>query len=326
VSDTSASNGTTTRVLITGAGGFVGRHLADHLSGFDKYELIGIEAHKGTPVDGVKMLVCDLLDAELTSRVIKRHQPDVIFHLAAQAFVPQSIAAPAETLVNNSVAQINVLEACRRIGINPVIVIASSAEIYGAVPVSDMPITEEHHFRPSNPYAVSKVTQDMLGFQYAASYDMRIVRGRPFNHVGPGQSDRFVVSSFARQIAEVQAGRSDPIILVGNLAAERDFLDVRDVVRAYAMMADPALAGEAFNIASGQPRSIQSILDDLLRISSCEIEVRQDPNRLRPADIPVLVGDAGKLRQATGWVPEISMEQSLQDTLDYWRGRLASDY
>ena len=271
---------------------------------------------------GVRWLVCDLLDADLTRRVIERYRPDIIFHLAAQAYVPKAVANPAETLINNAVSQVNVVESCRTAGIDPIIVIVSSAEVYGAVPPAEIPITELQPFRPRNPYAVSKVTQDMLGLQYFLSYNMNIIRVRPFNHIGPGQNDRFVVSSLARQIAEIELGRADPVLLVGNLDAVRDFLDVRDVVRAYFAIAKTEFTGEVFNVASGVGVAIRSVLDQFLDLSASNVTVREDPARLRPSDIPLLVGDSTKLREATGWQPEISLEDSLLDTLNDWRERL----
>jgi GDP-4-dehydro-6-deoxy-D-mannose reductase len=240
--------------------------------------------------------------------------------------VPRAVIDPAGTLITNAVSQINVLEACRAVGLDPVVVVAGSAEIYGMASPTDMPLTEDQPFRPSNPYAVSKLAQDMFGLQYALSYGMRIVRARPFNHVGPGQSDRFVLSNFARQIAEAEAGLADPVLLVGNLDARRDFLDVRDVVRAYRLLADARFAGEAFNIASGIGRSIRDLLGLLLSRSAVDIEVRSDPARMRPSDLPVLIGDASRLRDATGWTPEIPIEQSIADTLDDWRGRVRRNW
>ncbi len=287
-----------------------------------EWDLVGLQAHPGGQLDGVRMLVCDLLDADLTNRVVERYRPDVIFHLAAQAYVPKAVANPAETLVNNAVSQVNVFEACRRAGLDPIIVVVSSAEVYGAVPPEDVPIIEQHGFAPRNPYAVSKVTQDMLGLQYALSYGMRVVRVRPFNHIGPGQNERFVVSSLARQIAEIELGLADAVLLVGNLDAVRDFLDVRDVVAAYEAVARTEFEGDVFNVASGTGRSIQSILDTLLALSDANVSIQEDPARLRPSDIPVLVGDASRLHAATGWEPSITIEQSLRDTLDGWRSRL----
>jgi len=313
------------RILITGASGFAGRHLAGHLLTSTSWEITGLQTHVAAPLDGVRMLSCDLLDADLTKRVIAHHQPEIIFHLAAQAYVPKAVANPAGTLNTNIIAQVNLLEACRAVRIDPIIVVVSSADIYGDVPPNQSPIRETQPFRPRNPYAVSKATQDLLGLQYALSYGMRIVRVRPFNHIGPGQNERFVVSSLARQIAEIEAGRADPVLLVGNLDAQRDFLDVRDVVRAYALVAREEFAGDVFNVASGEARPIQAVLDYLLCLTQVDVDVHQDPARLRPSDIPVLLGDATKLTQATGWQPEIAFEQSLADTLNEWRRRIASN-
>jgi GDP-4-dehydro-6-deoxy-D-mannose reductase len=312
------------RALITGASGFAGRHLAGHLIASTNWEITGLQTHAAAPLEGVRMLSCDLLDADLTQRVVAHHRPEIIFHLAAQAYVPKAVANPAGTLNTNIIAQVNLLEACRAVGIDPIIVVVSSADIYGDVPPEQSPIRETQSFRPRNPYAVSKATQDLLGLQYALSYGMRIVRVRPFNHIGPGQNERFVVSSLARQIAEIEARRSDPVLLVGNLEAQRDFLDVRDVVRAYALVARADFAGDVFNVASGVARPIQAVLDHLLCLTQVDVDVHEDPARLRPSDIPVLVGDATKLRQATGWQPEIAFERSLADTLDGWRRRIAS--
>ncbi len=310
------------RALITGAAGFVGRHLAALLARNRDWELFGIESRPGVSIPNVRMVVCDLRDDTRTRSVIRDCRPDYIFHLAAQANVPIAVASPSDTLINNAVAQINVLEACRADSLDPVILVVSSAEVYGAAAPEDLPLTEEQPFRPANPYAVSKVTQDMLGLQYFLSYGMRIIRVRPFNHIGPGQSDHFVVSSFARQIAEIEAGLAEPVVRVGNLDAQRDFLDVRDVVWSYELVTKPELAGEVFNVASGIPRPIRSILDRLVALSSATITIEEDPARLRPSDVPVLIGDAGKLYRSTGWQPRVAIEQSLADTLAFWRERI----
>lgn len=273
-------------------------------------------------VEGVEMVTCDLLDRDHVARVLEHYRPDTIFHLAAQAYVPKAVAAPAETLVNNAVAQINVLEACRASCPDAVVVVVGSSEEYGLARADEMPLDEDQPFRPTNPYAVSKIAQDMLGLQYHLSYGLNVVRVRPFNHIGPGQSDRFVVSSMARQIAEAEAGRVEPVILVGNLQPSRDFLDVRDVVAAYTVVAREALAGQVFNVASGIPRPVQSLLDRLLAMARIDIEVREDPSRLRPSDVPIVYGNAARLRLETGWAPVVSIDQSLADTLDDWRSRV----
>lgn len=313
------------RCLITGVGGFVGRHLAALLVRETDWKIFGIEARNGVEVQGVEISRCDLLDLESVMRVVADQRPDVIFHLAAQAYVPTSVAAPSETLVNNTVAQINLFEACRTAGIDPVILVVGSSEVYGAVEPDESPLSERQPFRPVNPYAVSKVAQDMLGLQYFLSYGLRVVRVRPFNHIGPGQSDRFAVASFARQIAEAEAGRSEPVIRVGNLAAQRDFLDVRDVVRAYHLLMRPEFAGQVFNIASGVPRSVQEILDRLLRLTRLRMQVVEDQTRMRPSDVAIMYGDAGTLMVRTGWKPLISIDQSLEDLLNDWRARIAEE-
>jgi len=308
--------------LITGAGGFVGRHLATLLRRDGIEHLVGIEARPVAAVDDMEMITCDLLDRDHVGRVIAHYRPQIIFHLAAQAYVPKAVAAPAETLINNAVAQINVLEASRASCPEAIIVVVGSSEEYGLAAPDDMPLDEDQPFRPTNAYAVSKIAQDMLGLQYHLSYGSRVVRVRPFNHIGPGQSDRFVVSSMARQIAEAEAGRADPVILVGNLQAERDFLDVRDVVSAYALVARAEFSGQVFNVASGIPRPIGALLERLVSMAQCEILVREDPSRLRASDVPVVFGDAARLRLQTGWEPRVKLERSLSDTLDYWRLRV----
>jgi GDP-4-dehydro-6-deoxy-D-mannose reductase len=310
------------KILITGASGFVGRHLTRHLSQHSSNEIVGLSSRKRPPLDGGHLLVCDLRDADLTRRVLERHRPDVIYHLAGQAHVPRAFSDPADTLITNVVGQINLFEGCRAAGINPVILVVSSAEVYGAVSPDRIPIDEDEPLKPNNPYASSKAAQDLYGGQYVASYGMPIIRVRPFNHVGPGQADRFVISSFARQIAEVEAGTAEPVILVGNLDPIRDFLDVRDVVRAYEFVARSAFAGEIFNVASGKGVRIREILDVLVRAASCPVEVRTDPERVRPVEVPEFRGDSSRLTDATGWQPTYSLEQTTIDVLDDWRSRV----
>jgi GDP-4-dehydro-6-deoxy-D-mannose reductase len=310
--------------LITGAAGFVGQHLVTELERETDWQLLGLRRRAGPEQLGTRtrLLSCDLLDRELVLRVLARHRPAYIFHLAAQSYVPQAFAAPSETLTNNLLGQLNLLEACRVLEIDALIVVACSAEEYGFARPDEQPLNEEQPFRPGNPYAVSKIAQDMLGLQYWLSYGLRVLRMRPFNHFGPGQSERFVLASFARQIAQVELGLAEPVVLTGDLSAERDFLDVRDVVRAYRLAALRATPGEAYNVASGVARRLGDVLDMLRAHASVPVEVRRDPGRLRPADIPRLVGDAGKLRAATGWTPRIALETSLTDTLDFWRATL----
>jgi GDP-4-dehydro-6-deoxy-D-mannose reductase len=305
--------------LVTGATGFAGRHLVELLLAETSWDVIGLSTSTTRVDDRLRILACDLRDASLVQRVVARHLPDVIFHLAAQSYVPKAFASPADTFVTNVVGQLNLLEACRAASIDPTILIVGSAEEYGQVEPDELPIRETQPFRPVNPYAVSKIGQDMLGLQYWLSYDMRIVRVRPFNHVGPGQSDRFVLSSFARQIADAERGRVEPVVLVGNLDARRDFLDVRDVARAYVLVVRHAQPGDVFNVALGQAQRVGDLLERLVAMARVPITVQIDPTRVRPLDIPVFVGDASRLRAATGWAPRMSIDTTLADVLDYWR-------
>ncbi|HBY46619.1 MAG TPA: GDP-mannose 4,6-dehydratase [Thermomicrobiales bacterium] len=313
-----------TTAVITGASGFVGRHLVHELEQETDWRVVGLARHASVLGARTHVLACDLLDEALVRRTIEHVAPDVIFHLASHSYVPQSVAAPAETLTNNLVGQLNVLEAVRSAGLSAGIVAICSAEEYGFVGPDETPITESQPFRPGNPYAVSKIAQDMLAYQYALSYGMPVVRMRPFSHIGPGQSDRFVLSSFARQIVDAEMGRIEPVILVGNLDAVRDFLDVRDVVRAYRLVAVDIVPGEVFNLASGVGRRIGDLLDLLITLSRAPLEIRQDPARLRPSDVPVLIGDASRFRSRVGWEPRVPIETTLTDILDDWRVRLAT--
>jgi GDP-4-dehydro-6-deoxy-D-mannose reductase len=246
-------------------------------------------------------------------------RPDLVFHLAAMADVGRSFQNPWETLENNIVSQINVLQAILNLRLPTRILVVSSAEIYGSAVKTGVPQDENTPFQPANPYSVSKVAQDMLGLQYFISYKMPIIRARPFNHIGPSQKGGFVAADFASQIAAIEAGQHEPVIYVGNLSAERDFTDVRDVVRAYYLLALKGEPGQAYNVCSGEAYSVQYLLDTLLNFSTVNVEVRQEPSRMRPSDVPRRVGDATKLREATGWKPEILFEQSLLDILNDWR-------
>jgi GDP-4-dehydro-6-deoxy-D-mannose reductase len=250
---------------------------------------------------------------------VEEIKPDYIFHLAAQSFVPSSFVDPWDTLENNIRSELNLLEAVRQSGREVWFLIVGSNEEYGAPEPDELPQTELNPLRPNNPYAVSKVGQDFLGLQYHLAYGIAVVRVRPFNHTGPGQSPRFVVPAFASQIAHIEVGLQEPVMRVGNLATSRDFVDVRDIVRAYHLAVTEGEPGEVYNLASGQPQSIQSILETLLGYSETDIRVERDPEQYRPVDVPVVYGSAEKFYRRTGWVPRIPFEQTLQDTLVYWR-------
>jgi GDP-4-dehydro-6-deoxy-D-mannose reductase len=255
-------------------------------------------------------------------RAVEAARPDLIFHLAAQTFVPASVEDPCETLTTNLLGQTHLLEAVRALRLDPVIQTACSSEEYGLVRKDEVEIRETNPLRPRSPYAVSKVAQDYQGYQYFLSYGMRVVRTRAFNHTGPRHGEVFALSSFAKQLAAIALGRSEPVILVGNLDAVRDFSDVRDVVRAYVLAALRGEPGEVYNISSGRGRSMRELLDTLIALSGLEVEVRIDPHRLRPSDVEILIGDSTKFRERTGWKPEIPIETTLLDLFDYWRERL----
>ena len=311
--------------LITGVGGFVGGHLARLLlKTVPDIKLHGTVLEAPSP-DMASILHChqmDLKDYDAIYSLLQAIRPDYIYHLAAQAFVPRSFEDPWETMENNIRAQLNIIQACLALNLQPRILVISSAEIYGTVKPEELPLAEDAALRPSNPYSVSKVTQDMLGLQYHISHHLPIMRVRPFNHIGPGQSDRFVAPAFAMQIARIETGQQDPIIYVGNLSPKRDFTDVRDIVRAYQLVMEKGAPGAVYNIASGTTYSIQQLLDTMLSYTDADVEVRVDESRLRPVDNPIVQGDATRLRHDTGWAPTISFEQTLRDVLADCRQRI----
>jgi GDP-4-dehydro-6-deoxy-D-mannose reductase len=318
------------RVLITGITGFAGSHLAEYiLSEHPGVEVYGTQRWRSRTENirgiesKIQLLECDLRDQSSVTGLIERVRPDRIFHLAAQSFVPSSWNAPAESLTTNILGQLNLFEAVRAAGIDPWIQIACSSEEYGLVHEDELPIRETNPLRPLSPYAVSKVGQDYLGYQYFKSFGTKVVRTRGFNHDGPRRGDVFVSSNFAKQLAAIEKGRKPAVIHVGNLEARRDFTDVRDIVRGYWLALDGGCEpGEAYNICTGKDYSIQQVLDELIRMSGLEVEVREDPERLRPSDVPVLLGDSSKFRKATGWEPKIPYERTLRDMLDYWRAEI----
>ncbi len=315
-------------VLITGITGFVGSHLAEYLLTMPEVEVYGMLRwrSKTENIEQIKnkieIVECDLRDATSVEKAIETCKPDKIFHLAAQSFVPTSWHAPQETLTTNIVGQLNIFEACRNLGISPWIQIACSSEEYGMVHPDETPIKETNPLRPLSPYAVSKVGQDFLGYQYFASYGLKVVRTRGFNHTGPRRGDVFVESTFAKQIAEIEKGKKEPFIDHGNLDAIRDYTDVRDMVRAYWVATEKCEPGEVYNICTGTAWKIQDMLNYLLSKSTAKVTLRKDPKRMRPSDVQVLIGDNSKFRKATGWEPQYKFEQTLDDLLEYWRSRV----
>jgi GDP-4-dehydro-6-deoxy-D-mannose reductase len=315
------------RVLVTGVTGFVGSHLVDYMLERGDCEIFGIQRWRSPTeniahfIDRIHLVECDLRDASSTRDTIESVRPDWIFHLAAQSFVPTSWSAPTESLVTNIVGQLNLFEAVRHLGLRPRIQLACSSEEYGMVLADEVPIRETNPLRPLSPYAVSKVGQDMLGYQYWMSWKTDVVRTRGFNHEGPRRGPVFVASDFAKQIADIEKGRKPAVLSVGNLEAKRDFTDVRDMVKAYWLALEKCEPGDVYNICTGKAWSIREVLDRLLSMTSTKIEVRQDPARLRPSDVPILIGDNSKFVKATGWRPTIPFEQTLRDMLEYWRAR-----
>jgi GDP-4-dehydro-6-deoxy-D-mannose reductase len=311
------------RVLVTGAAGFVGSHLLDLLAD-EGAETCGMVLPGTTlsPRARAMEIVADMNDRSAADRAVGEAEPEAIVHLAGQPSVHRSWADPAGTLQANVLGIVNLLDAARERGLRPAVLVVGSAEEYGPVDSAQAPIVETTPLRPSSPYAVSKVAQAALSRLYGPAGGMRVVLTRTFPHTGPGRGEAFAESSFARQIAEIEAGLAPPVLSVGNLEAVRDFTDVRDVVRAYRALLEAGEAGEAYNVCRGRGWRIGEMLEMLLRHCDVRPEVRVEPGRLRPSDIPVLVGDPSKLRRATGWEPRISLEQTLGDLLEDWRERI----
>lgn len=315
------------RVLVTGVTGFAGSHLVDYMLTRSDCEIFGIQRWRSRTeniehfASKITLVECDLRDASSTRDTLEKVRPDWIFHLAAQSFVPTSWSAPTESLTTNIIGQVNLFEAVRRLGLKCRIQLACSSEEYGMVFPNEVPIKETNPLRPLSPYAVSKVAQDMLGYQYWMSWKVDSVRTRGFNHEGPRRGPVFVASDFAKQIADIEKGRKAPVLSVGNLEAKRDFTDVRDMVKAYWLALEKCESGEVYNICSGQAWSIQKVLDHLLSLTRTKIEVKPDPARLRPSDVPILLGDNSKFVRVTGWQPTIPFDQTLSDMLEYWRAR-----
>ncbi len=316
------------RVLITGITGFAGSHLAEHiLNHYPGVEVFGIVRWRSRMEnvahlkEQVELCEADLKDLVSVQECLAHVKPDRIFHLAAQSFVPTSWKCPAETFMINVIGEVNLFEAVRGLKLSPRIQIAGSSEEYGLVLPDEIPMKETNPLRPLSPYAVSKVAQDLLAFQYFKSYGMDIVRTRGFNHTGPRRGEVFVTSNFAKQIVEIEKGLRDPVIYVGNLEARRDFTDVRDMVEAYWLSLEKGEAGEVYNIGSGVARTMKEVLDTLLALCRVKVRVEVDPKRLRPSDVPILLSDSSKFVARTGWKPKIPFEQTLRDLLEYWRAK-----
>ena len=312
-------------ILVTGGAGFVGPYLIAALEkrgsrvvalGHPPERLSGCE---WPPAVSPEWRALDLVDRTAVDHLIAEVRPAAIYHLAALSSVAASFEDPVPTYQTNVMGTLHLLDAVRRHAPGCRVLLVSSAEVYGGV---SSPLTEQSPFYPANPYAASKVASEMIGVEHFRAHGMPIIRARAFNHTGPGQTPRFVVSSFAKQIAQIEAARQAPVLGVGNLSARRDFLDVRDVVEAYVALVEKGEPGAAYNVASGKAIAMQSLLDGLLAHAKVGIEVEIDPALLRPVDVPELVGSHDALTAATGWAPRIGIEQTLEDVLDYWRMRV----
>ena len=318
------------RVLITGITGFVGSHFAEFLLARGA-EVFGSVRWR-SKMDNIEhlrrrltLIESDLRDFFSVRNLLEQSQPDYIIHLAAQSFVAASWQTPSETITNNPISQTHLLEGTRQLCSKARFLAIGSSEEYGLVYPEELPIRETNPLRPLSPYAVSKVAQDLMGYQYYKSYGLHVVRTRAFNHTGPRRGENFVTSNVSKQVAEIEAGLREPVISVGDLKPTRDFSDVRDIVRGYWLLLERGTAGEVYNLCSGVDWSIERVLHFLLAESKTSgIEVRQDPARLRPSDVPILRGDAEKMRKATGWEPRIALEDTLRDLLEYWRQRVRS--
>jgi len=299
------------KALISGAAGFVGRHLTDHLKQ-NGDDVVGVDRDGGP----------DLLDAEGWVRLVSDLRPDAVYHLGGFSDVGGSWNTPNETFRVNAEGTLNVLQACVSAGVRRVVAV-SSADVYGRVTLSELPLNEDNPLRPVSPYAASKIAADYLALQAHLGYGLEVMRVRAFNHLGTGQTNRFVAPALAERIAlnELEGGEEVP---VGNLTPRRDFTDVRDVVRAYRLLIEHGEPGEAYNVCSGHDIAISELADRLVAMAHREMRLEGDPSLQRPVDVPVLRGDYTKLNKATGWEPDIGLDQTLSDLLDEWRSRVGT--
>ena len=312
------------KILVTGITGFAGAHLAALLKGQQGVDIHGTKhaSARMSPVfdsSGIVMHELDMTDMAGVSSLVMSLQPDVIYHMAAFVSVARSFEEPAKTFETNVVGTIHLLEAVRKHCPEIKVVIPGSAESYGKVDPGSMPIKESQPLRARHPYGMSKASQETVGLYYHEAFKLKTYLTRSFHYTGPGQPAGFVCSDFAKQISEIESGKKEPVISVGNLKAKRDFLDIRDVVRSYTAIADKGRPGAIYNVCRGESVAISDILDILVGMSSKEISVKVDPAKLRPIDVPDFVGDNSLLKRDTGWVPEIELSRSLGDVLAFWR-------
>jgi len=318
------------KILITGITGFAGSCLAEHLLATQKDLQVYGTYLSDQSLENVSSIQntlhlekIDLTDFAAVKSLIKKIKPTEIYHLAALPGSASSLKDPASFLLNNINAQLYLLEALREANLlESRIVVVGSGLIYGRSNPADKPIDEKRALQPHTPYDVSKIAQDFMGLQYFNAYGMPIMRARPFNHAGARLSDQFVISAFSKKIAEIEKGKREPVLTVGNLDSKRDITDVHDMVRAYVLLMEKGIPGEAYNLGRGQSYKIADLLQKLLSFSQIKIEVKEDSSLIRTNDIPDMVCDATKFVQLTGWKPEVSIDQTLKDTLEYWERQI----
>lgn len=308
--------------LIIGGAGFVGAYLIRHLQ--ETGQRVFVTKMQGEEMEafGADVYDLDILDKGAVVHLLQTVRPDYVFHLAAQSSVALSWKNPQLTIDVNIKGVVNVLDAVRELEERPRILLIGSGEEYGPIRPEDLPVTEDVAANPGNIYAATKVCQNMIGKIYADAYGLNVMMVRAFNHIGPNQAPLFVVADFCKQTAEIEAGMKEAVLKVGNLSAKRDFTDVRDVVRAYGMLIEKGEPGETYNIGSGHAVAVEEILNLILSMAKKEIQIETDPSKFRPIDVPVIEADTEKVRRATGWIPEISLEETIQETLDYWRRKI----
>lgn len=305
--------------LVIGAAGFVGRYLVREMCNNGIETFVTKLPHEKFTEEFVNAYDLDILDKDAIVNILYEIQPDYIFHLAAQSSVGVAWKNPLLTVDVNIKGSINLMDAVRELFYKPRVLLIGSGEEYGYIKPEETPISEDNLLRPGNIYAATKACQNMIGSIYAKAYDMDLMMVRAFNHIGPGQAPLFVVSDFCKQVAEIEKGIREPVIMVGNLAAKRDFTDVRDVVKAYVKLIKQGSSGETYNVGSGSAQEIRQILEKVIAMSDVDIKVETDPNKIRPVDVPIIEADITKLNTLTGWKPEISVERTICETLDYWR-------
>jgi len=320
-------------ILITGISGFVGGHFTRYISNEKpNFVIHGISRSnptwdfipdKDSILGAISFHQCDLLDSKKINEIIGEIQPDYILHLASFSSVSQSWKDPLASFLNNTNAFLNIVEAVRIQGFNSKIVSIGSSEEYGIVKESDLPLTEKKHVAPANPYAVARVSEEHLALIYSKGYHLDICCTRSFNHIGPGQSDQFVVSSIARQFAEIAIHHKKPVVKIGAGSIVRDFIDIEDVIRAYDAILEKGETGEVYNVCSGKGYSILDIVNALSELTHIPVVVDQNQTLLRPIDNPVLIGSYDKLKKTTSWKPGCSLERSLEKIHTYWLNKLS---